>query len=213
MLKAVIFDFDGLLCDSTPLHREANYQLLNFYKKVKLPSIGSREGMRINEIMQDYKDVYNLPGTIEEIYKIRQSFFYEIVKNKLEIFPDAYPLLEKIKQKNIKIALATSGDASYINLVFKKFPKFAKYFAVLVTGDEVERGKPYPDIYTKTIQLLDIKPQESVVLEDSINGIFSAHAAGIPVICVPNKHYSEADYSQADKIFSSLKEVTQALVF
>ena len=109
--------------------------------------------------------------------------------------------------------MATSGDASYINLVFKKFPKFAKYFAVLVTGDEVERGKPYPDIYTKTIQLLDIKPQESVVLEDSINGIFSAHAAGIPVICVPNKHYSEADYSQADKIFSSLKEVTQALVF
>ncbi len=210
MLKAVIFDLDGLLVDSTPLHQEANRKFLSAYGKSLLAS-GGREGMRIIDIIEDFKDIYNLPGTTKELYQKRQKIYLELVRTRLEIFPGVIRLLNKIKARNLKIALGTSGDEIYVKAFFKKFPQLIKYFSEVVCGDEVMRGKPYPDIYQKVLQKLSIKPDEAVVIEDSVNGIAAAKAAGIDVICVPNRHYPETDYSQADKIFPTLSDIADAL--
>jgi HAD superfamily hydrolase (TIGR01509 family) len=211
MLKAVIFDLDGLLVDSTPLQLEANRRFLSLYDKPVLSGRG-REGMRIIDIIEDFKDIYNLPGDIEELYKKRQEIFLEIVKSDLKLFDGVTQLLEKIKSRNLKIAMGTSGDTDYIKSFFNKFPDLPKYFSVVVTGDEVMRGKPYPDIYLEVIKKLAIKPQEAVVVEDSVNGIAAAKSAGIQVICVPNQNYPNADYSNADKIFLTLKDVDKAIM-
>jgi HAD superfamily hydrolase (TIGR01509 family) len=212
MLKAIIFDFDGLLTDSNPLHAEANQQFLTKYGKIHSSSKGKREGLRIIDCIREYKDIYNLSPDISQLYAERQAIFYKLVKEKLELFSGAMPLLEKIKIKKIKIILATSGDKGYINLVFDKFPEFARYFSLVVTGDDVVRGKPYPDIYEQVLKKISLAANECIVVEDSINGILSGKAAGIKVVAIPNIHYPEADYSIADKIFENLDQFNKSIV-
>ncbi len=213
MLKAVIFDLDGLLVDSTPLQWEATKRFLEHFNKLDLSTHSGSEGKRIIDILLELKDVYDLPGTIEELYHIRQEFFLKLVAQKLELFAGALELLEKIKKRGAVISMATSGDKNYVHAVLKKFPKLAEYFKIIVTGDDVVAGKPNPEIYLKTAQTLGVKPFECVVLEDSFNGIISAKRAGMTVVAVPNQNYPDADYSQADQVFSSLVEVLGRFLF
>lgn len=211
MLKAVIFDLDGLLVDSTPVQQEANRQFLAKYGKVHLPSTG-REGMRIIDIIRDFRDIYQLPGTVESLYVERQTIFMELVKTHIELFDGAIPLLTKLKTKHLKLALATSASKQYIKTLFSKFPTLQSFFTLVITGDEVMRGKPYPDVYLKAVEELGVLPEDCVVLEDSFNGIAAAKRAGIQVICVPNKNYPDADYSLADRVFESLEQVEKEIV-
>lgn len=210
MLKAVIFDLDGLLIDSTPVQQEANRIFLNNFGKIVLPSTG-REGMRIIDIIREYKDIYDLPGSVEELYAKRQAIFFKLAKVHLKLYPGANQLVEKLNKRSLRLALATSGDRDYVNLFFGKFPRISKFFSTIVTSEDVRRGKPYPDVYQIALVKLNIAADEVVVLEDSVNGITAAKTAGLQVICVPNRNYPEADYSQADKIFPSLVDISLAI--
>lgn len=211
MLKAVIFDLDGLLVDSTPLHLEANQIFIESFGRLYLRPESGREGMRIIDIVRDYKDLFDLPGTVEELHEKRQTIFYELVTKELQLFPGAFELLEKVKKRDLKMALATSGDREYVNIVFEKWPRFKTFFTTLVVSEDVKRGKPYPDVYKKALEKLNIQSNEAVVLEDSYNGVAAAKGAGIQVIAVPNKHYPDADFTLADKSFGSLNEVAKAI--
>ncbi len=212
MLKAVIFDLDGVLVDSTDLQIEAMRIFIASFSKVYSQPQSGREGMRIIDIISDYKDIYDLPGTVNELYKKRQEIYFSLAREKLELMRGAYALLQKIKSLHLKLALATSGDSMYVQLIFHKFPLLSSYFSTVVTGDDVLRGKPYLDIYKKVLESLKIQAHEAVAIEDSVNGITSAKAANLQVICVPNIHYYDADYSQADKIFNSLLEVADTII-
>src|SRR3990167_6590197 len=185
MISAVIFDLDGLLVDSTPLQLKASHKFLENYGKLHFTSHAGREGMRMIDIIEEYKDIYDLPGSVEDLYHQRQQIFFEMAHNELQLFPGALPLLAELNLRGLKLALATSGD--------------------------VLQGKPSPEVFTKTAQKLGLPANECVVLEDSANGILAAKAAGMQVICVPNQNYPDADYSGADKIFSTLKEVASIL--
>lgn len=211
MLKAVIFDLDGLLVDSTPLQQQAMRQFVESFGKIYLWPKSGREGMRIIDIVRDLKDIFDLPGRAEDLYKKRQEIYFELARRELRLFPGVLPFLAKLKQRKLRLALATSGDRDYVALIWEKFPRLKKYFSVVVTGEDVLRGKPYPDVYQKSLQKMYIRPEEAIVLEDSVNGIMSAKAAGIEVICVPNLHYPDADYSQADQIYPDLESVVQKI--
>ena len=212
MLKAVIFDLDGLLVDSSPVQEEAFRRFVEGHGKIYLPGTSGQSGKRIIDILREYKDLYNLPQSLNELYIERQQIFFRLVKEKLALFPGAIPLLVKLKQRGFRLALATSGDRDYIRVLFEKYQELSGYFSVVVTSEDVARGKPYPDVFQKTLIQLGVKPVEAVVLEDSVNGILAAKAAGIQTICVPNKHFPDVDYSLADRIFSSLEEVTLAIL-
>jgi len=211
MLKAVIFDLDGLLVDSTPIQQEANRIFIESFDKIYLFPESGREGMRIIDIIRDYKDIFDLPGSVEELYRKRQEIYYELVVSKLQLFPGVKKLLEKLRLRKLKIALATSGDRAYVQLLFKKFSQLKDYFSTTVVSEDVVRGKPYPDVYLKALQKLGVAAKEAIVLEDSFNGIAAAKAAGIAVICIPNRSYPGADYSGADHVFSTLDEVTSEI--
>ena len=211
MISAVIFDLDGLLVDSTPLQLKASHKFLERFGKLHFTSHAGREGMRMIDIIEEYKDIYNLPGSVEELYQKRQEIFFDIARRELELFPGALRLLVQLKQRSLKLALATSGDRDYVQLIFEKFPELKNYFPVVITSEDVLRGKPDPEVFMKTAEQLGVKASESVVLEDSANGVLAAKAAGMQVICVPNQNYPDADYSKADKLFVSIEEVAQAL--
>jgi len=163
------------------------------------------------DIIEEYKDIYDLPGSVEDLYHQRQQIFFEMARKELELFPGALPLLVHLKQRRLKLALATSGDRDYLQVIFEKFPELQNYFTLVISSEDVLQGKPNPEVFTKTAQKLGVAPAECVVLEDSANGVLAAKAAGMQVICVPNQNYPDADYSQADKVFASLEEVAQAL--
>lgn len=211
MLKAVIFDLDGLLVDSTPLQQEANRRFIESFGKVYLWPESGREGMRIVDVIRDYKDIFDLPGTVEYLYKKRQQVYFDLARKELVLFPFTLSLLAKLKKRNLLLALATSGDNAYVDLVFTKFTRLRDFFSIVVTSEDVVRGKPYPDVYQKTMEKLKISTSEAVVIEDSVNGILAAKAAGIQVICIPNQHYPDAVYRDADQVFDSLGEVYRAL--
>ncbi len=211
MLKAVIFDLDGLLVDSTPVQEEAFRRFVEGHGKVYLPGTSGQSGKRIIDIIREYKDLYDLPGNIGELYKERQNIFYRLVNQSLQMFPGALRLLDKLKQKRLELALATSGDNEYIKVLFRKYPEMEKYFSVVITSEDVARGKPFPDVFQKALNRLGLKPEDAVVIEDSINGILAAKAAGILTICVPNRHFPDADVSIADRIFPSLEDIAQAI--
>ncbi|HCS79163.1 TPA: HAD family phosphatase [Patescibacteria group bacterium] len=211
MISAVIFDLDGLLVDSTPLQLKASHKFLENYGKLHFTSHAGREGMRMIDIIEEYKDIYDLPGSVEDLYHQRQQIFFEMAHNELQLFPGALPLLAELNLRGLKLALATSGDRDYLQLIFAKFPELKNYFIVVISSEDVLQGKPSPEVFTKTAQKLGLPANECVVLEDSANGILAAKAAGMQVICVPNQNYPDADYSGADKIFSTLKEVASIL--
>lgn len=211
MVKAVIFDLDGVLVDSHQVHEDASQKFLENYGKLHFSSLSSHSGKRIVDIVAEYKDIYNLPGNVDDLYQKRQQIFYGLVKENLELYPSVLSLLQKLKNRNIKIAIATSGDAFYLKIIFEKFPKLKSFIDSLVTGDDVARGKPYPDIFIKTAQKLNLQPYECVVVEDSTNGILAAKAAGMAVLAVPSIYYSDADYSSADKIFENLRDIEKAI--
>lgn len=211
MLSAVIFDLDGLLVDSTPLQWEANRLFLERHHKLHATGANGREGMRIIDIIGEYKDIYELAEPLDELYQQRQEIFFALAREKLELFPGALELLEKIRKRKLKIALATSGDKNYLTVLFEKFPLLKNYFEVIVSSEDVITGKPHPQVFLTAAEKLGCIPKDCVVIEDSVNGILAAKAAGMQVICVPNQNYPDADYSAANKTFDTLSEVAQAI--
>ncbi|MEK7070479.1 MAG: HAD-IA family hydrolase, partial [Patescibacteria group bacterium] len=115
-------------------------------------------------------------------------------------------LLNFLQQNNFKIAVATSSFLEDINVIFPKL-NLVPYFDLLVTCEDVTRGKPAPDIYLKAAEKLNIKPADCLALEDSESGVTAGNSAEMKVIAVPNKFTKNHDFSRADLIVNSLKSI------
>lgn len=215
MIKAIIYDLDDLMVNSYPLHTEASNKVFQKYgvDQRKLPKHvrASFIGMRVSDILRYLVDYFKLDVNLEDLRKKRSAIFLELVKRKLKMMPGLYQSLKLFKKNKLKIALASSGARKYINLVLEKF-KIANYFDVIISGDDVKRGKPDPEIFSVAAQKLHLKPEETLVLEDATNGIEAAKAAGCYCCAVVNKITPRQNYSKADLVVNSLKEIDLALV-
>ncbi len=119
--------------------------------------------------------------------------------------------LEFFKSKGMKIALASSGTEEYIQIVLDKF-SIRNYFNVIVSGNDVKKGKPDPETYAIAVKKLNLKPVECVVLEDATVGIIAAKAAGCMCIAVKNNYTLEQDLSKADTQINSLQMINDILL-
>lgn len=213
MIKAVIFDLDGLLIDSEII----SYKI---YKEI-LHQFG--HNFTIEEYTQNYSgktevknvtnliNTYSLPWTIEKgldnVYKIENRFIAQGVDLKY----GAKELLSYLKENNFKIAIASSSTRDRALTILKQH-NIVEYFDDFVFGNEVEKGKPNPDIFLKACDKLSEKPEKCLVLEDSEAGIQSAYSANIPVICIPDMKVSNDSYLNMTKeVLSSLEEVISYL--
>lgn len=213
MIKAVIFDLDGLLIDSEII----SYKI---YKEI-LHQFG--HNFTIEEYTQNYSgktevknvtnliNTYSLPWTIEKgldnVYKIENRFIAQGVDLKY----GAKELLSYLKDNNFKIAIASSSTRDRALTILKQH-NIVEYFDEFVFGNEVEKGKPNPDIFLKACDKLSEKPEKCLVLEDSEAGIQSAYSANIPVICIPDMKVPNDSYLNMTKeVLSSLEEVISYL--
>lgn len=208
MIKGVIYDMDGLMVNSEPLHAEAWDILLKTYghKFSDLKNLRpSFIGMRIVDIAKEIIKHLNLEVELNIFYRKRIEIFLKLVRERLQIMPGLLESLTLFKKNNFTIALASSGTKEYIDLVLDKF-RIRNYFDVIVSGDDVKIGKPHPETYLLTCKKLKLKSEECLVLEDATKGVESAKEAGCKCIGIINRNVNQ-DYSKADTVLSSLKEL------
>jgi len=207
-MKAVIFDMDGVIIDSEPIHFEVDLQTIG-----ELGGNISKEGLEkyvgtTNEYMYtDIKQKFNISKSLDEIisYKVELTK-KRIIELELEPIEGIRELLKELKRKNINTAIASSSPRDFIELVVSKF-KIENYIEYIISGEEVDNGKPDPAIYIETAKKLRLSPEECTVIEDSRNGVLAAKAAGMRCIGFQNVNSGNQDLSNADIIVHSITEV------
>lgn len=196
MLKAVIFDMDGLMLDSERETFIAFQEILikynetmdlDFYKTM----LGKPERDNIPRLQKKYPTI-DIEHLIKETYlHLEQKFSDECIPLKKGLID----LLEFLKDHNIKTMIATSSLRVRLNRIIKQ-AKIEKYFNDTISGDEVKYGKPNPEIFVTACNRLNVDIKEAIVLEDSMAGICAASDGGIPVICVPDLMQPTKEYRE-----------------
>ncbi len=204
MIKAVIFDMDGVMIDSEPLWEKTERILLAKRGIDYNPTYRDKiVGLNQNDSGRLMKETFNLIETVEEIIAERIEILLDLYEKELELMPGLLPILKGLKESEFLLALASSSPIRVINFVLDKF-SLRKFFSVVVSGDFIELGKPHPDIYIYTAKRLGIEPRECVVIEDSINGVKAAKGAGMICIAVPDKRLEQREFQIADLVVDSL---------
>ena len=198
MKKAVIFDLDGLLIDSEVISHRLYDELLHRYGKSVTVAEYARDysGKTGVANMTNVIARYNLPITVEE------GLTWEVAREKellqdVQLKPGAAALLSWLKTEGVAVVLATSSVRERAVEVLTRLG-VVQYFDDMVFGTEIERGKPWPDIFLKAAEKAHAAPADCLVLEDSEAGIQAAHAAGIDVLCVPDMKNARGKLSTND---------------
>lgn len=213
MTKAVIFDLDGLLVDTELIAYQIYKDILEKYgyqfTKEEYSQDYSGKSMSVN--VPHVIEAYQLPWTVEQgLEEVLRAEERQLTYG-VELKPGARELLAFLKENHYKIAMASSSIRDRALNILRE-NGVLDYFGQFVFGKEVEKGKPYPDIFLKACEKLGERPEDCLVLEDSEAGIQAANAAGIPVICVPDmKRPSQRVLDQAAAVLDSLDQVIQYL--
>jgi HAD superfamily hydrolase (TIGR01509 family) len=209
MIKAVIFDMDGLMIDSEPLQSKSIEKILKEYGVdpdydelglVQIIGITAKENFRI------LKDKHRINEDIDILVDKKQNAYLEILKENLVSMPGLVELLNLLKEKGIKMGVASSSKLDHIELVLSGLG-IRDYFEIVVSGELLEKSKPHPEIYLTAAKQLGVGPKEAIALEDAEMGVISASSAGIKVIAVPNSSTKKQNFSKAILIVSSLEDI------
>ncbi|MGE6630786.1 HAD family hydrolase [Bacillus sp. NPDC077027] len=213
MVKAIIFDFDGLILD-TETHEYEVLQEMFVEHESELPLsvwgkvIGTQAGFKPFEYLEK-----QLGKTLdhETLTADRRSRFQERIQNEVAR-PGVEAYLEAAKELGIKIGLASSSDYKWVSDHLKQIGLF-DYFECIRTSDDVEEVKPNPELYLQTARCLGVVPSECVAFEDSVNGLMAAKRAGMKCVIVPNKVTSTLQFEEYDYRLESMAEIELLQLF
>lgn len=216
MFKAIFFDVDETLVDAAKCHRQANALVFEQYgvdfQMVKDAVQGiDFIGMKVDKFMLKMKEAVGLDekeAPLAEFLKLRKEMFLSLVEKDALLMPGAKEALLKAKELGMRVALVSSGEKDYLQLLIMKF-ELAQYIDFIVAAEDVIHGKPSPDCYLLAYQKLDdssISKEEVLVVEDSANGITAANAAGLKTVVVPFRDYPH-DGIKADYVVKTLHDL------
>jgi beta-phosphoglucomutase family hydrolase len=212
-LKAIIFDMDGVLVDSEPLHLLAMTRFLEQfgieYSEKENQEFLGRKDLYIAQVLIDR---CSLKMTARELVDGKEKILDEIMHSSSAARPGVYEILEAAKQASIPAAVASSATVQAIQTVMKILD-IGKYFSAFTSGDEVEHSKPAPDIFLLAASKLGVAAENCLVIEDTLNGLKAAKAAGMYSISIPCDATAHQDHSIADLRLSSLEQVQLAELF
>ena len=213
MIDAVIFDMDGLLIDSEPKWDQARVDMASRLDKPWDESDHAAiMGVSTEEWATYMRDRWNLESSLEEIVQEVVGRMQAIYKERIPFREGAVEAVD-LAAAHYKTALASGSERSLIDLVTSSSELSGK-LEVILSADQVERGKPHPDVYLETAKRLGVDPKRCVCLEDSKNGILSGLNAGMKVIAVPDARFpvDEEVLGRADAVLGSLNEFSLDLL-
>ncbi|MCI9046228.1 MAG: HAD family phosphatase [Hungatella sp.] len=211
MIKAVIFDMDGLMIDSERVTYEGyvieckKLGLVmeeSFYKEVL--------GRTVPEVREKFRHKYGESFPMDQVVKKVHKYMDDrFVEKGVPVKRGLPGLLQYLKGHEIRTVVATSSGRERVDRILA-MAGLEPYFDDSICGDEVKNGKPDPEVFLKACDKAGVSPQEALVLEDSEAGIKAAYRAGIPVICVPDMKYPDKEFAaMASRIVGSLEEVLE----
>lgn len=192
-IDAVIFDLDGTLVDSMWMWTDIDIEYLSrfgyeFDRQLQIDIAG----MSVTETAQYFKEKYGIPRTIEEIIGDWIEMSFDKYKNEVRLKVCALKLLDHFRAQGLKTGIASSNAINMIEVCLEA-NGVRDRFDTIVTSDQVEHGKPFPDVYLRAAENLRTEPDRCLVFEDIPAGITAARAAGMKVIAVYDRFSEEAD--------------------
>ncbi|MGF7048645.1 beta-phosphoglucomutase family hydrolase [Paenibacillus sp. DS2015] len=208
-IKAVIFDMDGVLVDSEPIYFEIEKNsFAHFGVRIEEAEHHSYVGVTMESMWIQIKDRHRLQPSIEELLAYHQDNVIArmLDHSNLQMISNIERLILSLIEQQVQIAVASSSSRALIEIILAKIG-LNNYFPVIVSGEDVNRGKPEPDIFLHAADILDVIPSSCLVIEDSHNGVKAAKAAGMLCIGFLNENSGKQDLSSADQTIQSYEEL------
>ncbi len=207
MIKAIIFDFDGVLADSEHVNiesgirtfRELGYELNDEDK-------GFIVGKHSKDTVPHFIKIKDINVQEEQAVERYRDIFEDLWSGGVQAMPAIEKTLHILKQKNIVLALATNNRQSRVDAFLKQF-KLEDVFSVIVDNKRVTRRKPDPEVYLKALEELHLPPDVVLAVEDSNVGLEAAKAAGLRCAVIPNKYTKSHDFSSANFILKTPQDL------
>lgn len=212
MLKGVLFDMDGVLVDSEKFICEAAIEMFRQIGLVVraedfIPFVGSGEESYLGGVAEKY----NFPVNIKEIKKLTYEIYEVMVEGKLTPLPGVNDFIMKAKKKDLKLAVATSADKIKMEINLRNIGIPEDTFLATVNGLEVKRKKPFPDIFERAAEKMNLHPGECLVVEDAINGVQAAQAAGAKCLALTTS-FSKEELALADWVSGTLADAPEEVL-
>ncbi len=209
MLKAVIFDMDGVIIDSEPLHYKAYHNMFNDVKiEVSDVLYESFTGQSTITICKTLCKTFKLSQSAEELVALKRKHYehYFNTDTSFGLIDGALELIQDYHKNGLTMVLGSSASMPNIERIFKRF-ELNKYFKAKFSGADLKASKPHPEIFIKAAKATGFKPTECIVIEDATNGILAAKAAGIFCVGFNSIHSKNQDYSQANLVVNDFKQL------
>lgn len=203
MIKAALFDLDGVLIDSETLYTRF---WENVGKVHKLPSptfAYDIKGTTLDDILTTY---FPEPEVRQSVDRLLHKFENEIV---YPVFPGALEFVDSLRGRGLKTVIVTSSDNKKMDFLFAQHPDFASHFDAIVTAADVTHSKPHPEPYLVGAAKAGADARECLVFEDSFQGLESGRRAGCRVIGLSTTNSAEAIEGKADMVVGSLGELVE----
>jgi HAD superfamily hydrolase (TIGR01509 family) len=209
MIQGIIFDFDGVLVDSEQVNIDAAIKTFQELGKpltpqetASIPGISSMDFIPVFSKKRGIDD----PAEHQRLYEINRANYNMLWENVVTMPDGAKDTIETLLSQNKKLAIATTNLLETVEMFLKKFGMH-NIFSIIVTGENVKRRKPDPEVYLLAIEQLNLPKQNIVAVEDTTIGLRAAKGAGIRCVIIPSEHTKKDDFSGADFIFPSMRDL------
>jgi HAD superfamily hydrolase (TIGR01509 family) len=209
VIKTVIFDMDGVIVDTEPVHHFAynqHFKQLNI--EVSPEMYASFTGNSTKNIYERLKGMYGLEHEVQTLVETKRNLFNDAFDNKEDLYllDGVEELIRDLYQNGMQLVLASSSANVTIHRIFNRFG-LHDYFTHKVSGEDFPKSKPHPAIFLKAAELAQTPVENCIVIEDSTNGILAAKAAGIYCVGYDSFHSKMQDYSEANQVIRHFSEL------
>lgn len=210
MLKAVIFDMDGVIIESEPLHNIAYHRMFEDVN-IDVPNAlyESFTGKSTLNICKQLCDIYKLDAAPETLVALKRKHFDYIFENDttFDLMDGVLDLIKDYHQNGLTLVLGSSATMPSIDRIFNKFD-LNRYFKAKLSGADLKESKPHPEIFINAVKASGFKTEECMVIEDATNGVLAAKGAGVFCVAFDSFHSKNQDYSQADLVIKTFDEIS-----